>query len=99
MAKLGGKSGEGLVNHFGLVRLRVKGSGNLRLRLLSLDEVQEDVLFPLVMAATTDTEPTLLANFTQQRASLEIKTTTINEIFQISKVVIFAKPVAASYPQ
>ena len=92
-------SNEELVNHFGLTRLRVKGFGNLRQRLLSLDEVRENILNPIVMVNNTNVEPTKLANFTEQRASLEIKTTEINEWFQISKVIIFSKPVAKSYPQ
>jgi hypothetical protein len=91
-------SGEEVVNHYGAVRLRVAGSGNLKLRLLSLDEVRETILVPIVMADPNNIEPTRLSNFTQQRSQLEIKTTAINEIFHCSKVVIFIKPVATSYP-
>lgn len=96
--KLSGSSGEGLINHYGLVRMRLRGSGNLLMRLLSLDEVKEFVLAPFVMQVNTDIEPTRLSNFTQQRAQLEIKTTVINETFQISRIVIFSKQVATSYP-
>lgn len=99
MPRLNAGAGEELINHFGLTRFRVTGSGNLRLRFLSLDEVYEDVLAVLPMSAATDVESTRLANFTQQRAQLEIKTTEINEYFQISKIVIFTKPVATSYPE
>lgn len=96
--KLSGSAGEGLINHYGLIRMRLRGSGNLLLRLLSLDEVRESVLVPLIMAASTDIEPTRLSNFNQQRAQLEIKTTVIDETFEISRIVIFSKPVATSYP-
>lgn len=96
--RVNGSAGEGLVNHFGMIRLRLKGSGNLQMRLLSLDEVRESVLVPLAMQANTDIEPTRLSNFTQQRAQLEIKTSVIDETFQISKIVIFSRPVATSYP-
>lgn len=91
-------SGEESINHYGAVRMNLTGSGFLRMRLLSLKEVRQDVLVPFTMLVATDVEPTRLSNFTQQRAQLEIKTTAINEIFQISKIVIFAKPVASSYP-
>lgn len=91
-------SGEESVNHYGGVRMRVTGSGNLKMRLLSLSETRESVLIPFVLAATTDIEPFRLANFTQQRAQLEIKTTVINETFEISKIIIFVKPVASSLP-
>ena len=92
------KGNEELVNHFGAVRLRVSGSGNLRLRLLSLDEVKTQTLVPIVMSDPAYIEPTRLSNFTQQRASLEISTTMINEYFLISKIIIFTKPVATSFP-
>lgn len=91
-------SGEGQINHYGLVRLRVNGSGNLMLRLLSKDEVRENVLVPLVMIDPTNIEPVRLSNFTEQRAALEIKTVEADEIFSISKIVIFSKPTATSYP-
>jgi hypothetical protein len=91
-------SDEMLVNHFGFTRIRLTGSGLLHQRLQSLGEVREFVMVPLVMASPTDIEPTRLANFTQQRASLEGKTTQINEVFEISKIVVFSKQVATSYP-
>ena len=96
MAKRSG--GEETVNHFGLVRLRITGTGNFRMRLQSLGEVREFVMVALVMADPTDIEPVRLANFTQQRASLEGKTTEIDEVFEISKIIVFAKQVATSYP-
>jgi hypothetical protein len=90
---------EELINHYGLVRLRVIGSGSLQLRLLSLDEVNTTTLSPITMADPTDIEPTRLSNLTTQRCSLELKTTAINETFRCSKIIIFAKPTAASYPE
>lgn len=51
------------------------------------------------MSALTNREPTVLANFIDQRAQLEGKTTLINETFNISKITIFVKPVATGYPQ
>lgn len=89
---------EEIVSHFGLVRLRLNGSGNLKLKLWSLDQVKSSTLVPLVMASSTNIEPTRLCNFTQQRAQLEIRTIGIDQTFKISKVIIFAKPVATSYP-
>jgi hypothetical protein len=91
-------SGEGGVIHYGAVRLRVNGSGNLQMRLISLDEVKERVLVPIAMSTLTNKEPNRLTNFTQQRAQLEIKTTEMDEVFNISKIVIFIKPVATSFP-
>lgn len=92
------KSTEEIINHYGAVRMRVTGAGNLRMRLLSLSETRQFPLFPFTMLSTTDIQPTRLANFTQQRAQLKIGTNQIDEVFEISKIVIFVKPVASSYP-
>lgn len=93
------KPNEEVINHFGAVRMRVTGSANLNLTLFSLDEVRADVLLPIPITPTSNIEPTRLANFTQQRAKLEIRTININEVFQISKLLIFIKPVAKSFPE
>jgi hypothetical protein len=92
-----GSSGEN-VNHFGGVRMRVVGSGNLLMSFYSLDDVRSQTLVPFSLSSSTRFEPFRLANFTEQRASLEIKTTVINEWFRINRVIIFARPVAVEYP-
>ncbi len=92
-------SAEEIVNHYGAVRLRVNGSASLQMTLFSLDEVQSNVLLPLTLSSITNIEPNRLSNFTQQRAKLQIKTTGLGETFQISKIIVFAKPVAKSFPE
>lgn len=93
------KGDEGLINHFGSIRLRVTGSANLQMTLLSLDEVQRNILIPLPIQSTTSVEPTRLSNFTQQRAKLRLGTSVLGESFLISKIIIFIKPVATSWPE
>jgi len=85
--------------HFNAVRLRVTGSGNLQLDLHSLSDVNSSSLTDVVLASLTNREPTILANFIEQRAYLEIKTTEINETFVISRITMFIKPVATGFPQ
>lgn len=80
------------------VRMRVVGSGNLRTTLYSLDEVNSSTLANIAMQATTNREPTILANFTEQRMQVEVKTTEMDETFRIGKIIIFVKPVAEDYP-
>jgi hypothetical protein len=92
-------SGEEVVNHYGAIRLRVTGSANLRPTLYSLDEVRQTALTSLVLSSSTAIEPNRLANFTQQRAKLELRTININETFEISRIIIFIKPVAKSFPE
>jgi len=95
VAKRGGDESE---HHVVSVRLRVNGSGNLKLALTDLNQVQTQNLVPLPMQSTTRIEPTRLANFQSQRIRLELTTTEINEVFRINRIIIFAKPVAVEYP-
>lgn len=78
--------------------MRVVGSGNLLLSLKDLDDVQTQDLAELPMQATTRFEPTRLANFQSQRIRLVGETTEIDETMRISRIIIFAKPVAVEYP-
>ena len=91
--------GEEVSNHYGAVRLRMRGDGNLRLTLKSLSEVKIKTLLSLVLQPKTYKEPNRITNFTQQRAKLEVRTTEIDENFEISKIIVFMKPVAKSYPE
>jgi hypothetical protein len=90
---------DGQLLHFGAARLRVSGVGNLRMSLVSLDDIYSSTLIPLVLSSGTNREPTQLSNFIQQRALLRIETTDINERFNVSKVIVYIKPVANSFPQ
>lgn len=85
--------------HFHVVRMRVTGAGNLQLFFRSLDDVNNVQLTDIPMAATTNREPNILANFIDQRAQLEFRTILINEVFNISKIRIFTRPIATGYPQ
>lgn len=87
------------INHFNGIRVRVLGNGNLRPTLFSLSDVYEQVLIPLNMEEATNIQRTQLANFIQQRASLELKTTEIDEVFTISRIILFVKPMFTSVPQ
>ena len=99
MAKKSTSQDEGIINHYGAVRLRVNGFGALQLTLFSLDEVQSNVLVPIPLQTATNVEPNRLSNFTQQRAKLLIQVSALNETFQISKIIVFIKPVAKSFPE
>lgn len=87
------------INHFGAIRLRVTGSGNLKTTFFSLDEVNSDPQASITMSSTTAVEPTIDANFTEMRAKLRIETTAIDETFQISKIIVYVKKVGTSFPK
>lgn len=92
------KSSVDNILHFNGIRLRVTGSGNLKLTMHSLDDTVTLDLQNLTMASSTNILPTKLTNFRQQRALLEIKTTEIDESFKITKLIVFVVPVASEYP-
>lgn len=98
MAKKASGSEE-VVNHYGGIRIRVNGSGNLKAYFYSLDEIFYNKLLPIPMETQTNIQPTRIGNFTQQRAKLEIRTTEIDEQFNVHKIIILLKPVAKSFPQ
>ena len=91
-------AGGEIIYHIAGVRLRVVGSGSLRMFFRSLDDIRSFTLLPLTMAATTDREPTRLGNFRSQRTQVELRTTDIDEWFQISKIIVFAKASGSSLP-
>ena len=87
------------INHYTAIRLRVKGTGNLKLTLYSYDEEFSDPLADAVMAANTSIPSTALANFTQMMAKIDLRTTEIDEVFNVSQIIVFARPVGTSFPQ
>lgn len=98
MAKSKGDSTGEFEHHTVGIRMRVTGTGNLKLALTDYSNIQTQNLVPLPMVLNTRFEPTRLANFQSQRTRLVGTTTEINEVFEISRILIFAKPVAIEYP-
>lgn len=92
-----GSSGE-VISHVTGVRMRVTGSGNLKMTLFSLDDIRSQVLVPFPLTAATNIEPFRLANFLEQRVALEVRTTEINEWFRINRIIVFTKAKFTMYP-
>lgn len=90
--------GEGLIYHFGAIRMRVTGSGDLLLTLLSVDNVRELELTSFALDFSSNKEPTRLCNFTEERVALKFEVDAYDEYFELSKIVIFAKGMASNYP-
>lgn len=87
----------GNVVHFGAIRIRVVGSGNLIPTFYGFDNVQFQQLASLSMSSTNAIEPLVLANFKGQRARLKIETVNINETFKVNNITIFAKALWSQY--
>jgi hypothetical protein len=90
-------SGES-TSHFGSIRIRVDGTGFLRLSAFSLDDLNSKLMVPLLMAPKNRYSPTRIVNFVEQRATFELKTTGIGEKFRINRIIIFSKELYKSYP-
>ena len=84
--------------HFTSLRMRITGSGQLKMTMFSQDDVFSSPLVPFTMKAVTNIRPTRLMNFLHQRACLEGTTTETGEWFSINKIVIYAKEVFTDYP-
>lgn len=97
VARSHGSSGE-FISHFNGVKVRVNGTGSLKLKLFSLDDQRYEELADIQMSERTNIIPTTLANFVEQRCSLEIKTLNINDYFRINRIIIYSKFFASEYP-
>lgn len=86
------------INHIVGVRMRLTGTGNLKMNLYGLDDIRSYEMKDLVMSSAPGLEPTRQCNFRSQRTQLEIKTIEMNDYFRIARIVIFSKPSATSYP-
>ncbi len=89
----------GEILHFTAVRYRINGSGNLETFLRSLDDINNAQLIDIAMQTLTNREPTILANFIDQRSQIEVRTIAIDEVFTISRMLIFVKPLYVEYPR
>lgn len=92
-----GSSGEN-ISHFASIRIRVVGEGELRIAAYSLDDVKLKNLAPITMQVSSRIIPTRIVNFMEQRASFQLQTTGMDEVFKINRIVVFMKEVYTSYP-
>lgn len=88
----------GLIYHCVGVRIRVTGSGLLRTSLHDLG-VESSTLHTITMQLATGKFGNVIANFKSQKMQVEVKTTSINERFKISNIMVFTKPSSTGYPQ
>jgi len=82
---------EGDVYHFCGIRLRVKGSGALDIRIEGLDAVLSATPTSLVMTPTPGKELFRGFNFTNERCSVKLTIDGAGERFTLTKFVLFSK--------
>ena len=98
MAKKQNVGGGEWEHHIVATRLRITGSGQFKQTLESYQAVRTQNLLDLPIVASTAVEPMRLANFQAQRIRLVGKVSGIDQNFTIGRIIIYAKPVAAEYP-
>lgn len=84
--------------HFGSVKLRITGSGNVDMQLIGLDDVLTQTLYPLPISEVSGREPVRLANLVGQRMRLKISTDEIDEWINVNRIILYVKPIYSSYP-
>jgi len=86
------------VHHCSMIRVRVVGTGNLLATLYNMEEEFSEIIDPIVMATTNPNIAERLTNFGEQRISLRLETTEIDEIFRITRISFYLKQLWTSLP-
>lgn len=84
--------------HTAAVRIRVIGQGNLDVSLFGYNSIDSQDLVAIAMTNSSGREMNRLANFTTQMTRIRLSTNEINEIMQVSSIIIFMKPLWSDYP-
>lgn len=91
-------AGDGSILHFGAIRVRVTGNGNLRPQMQGFDDVETEDLVPIPMSSPNGRTMTRLSNFQGQAGKLRLETTTINEVMRVNDITIFVRPLWVDFP-
>ena len=78
------------VDHFALLRLRARGSGNLLITLYGEDEVLSLSPTPLVLTALPGKSISRKINFVNERCSIKLEVNSADDWFNISRLILFA---------
>lgn len=83
--------------HLGGTRIRiVSGSGNL---IVTYSDINSTSYSQTSYTMISQAEPFILANLVTQKAKLRIEVDNIDETFQISRIIIYYKPLWTMAPQ
>jgi hypothetical protein len=96
-ARTSGSQGEN-ITHFNAIRMRIQGSGNLKMSMISQDEIITKSMVDLPLKEANNIQPTRLTNFMQQRAIFELHTEKRLDFFRINRIILFTKETFSSYP-
>lgn len=85
-------SAKGWINHFGGVKLRIKGIGSLQITATGEDDSNSKSFPSISLQVSPGYEPDRLLNFENEKMSLKFRLVNINEKFTISRIDVYAKP-------
>lgn len=94
---LGNKDAD--ILHFGALRGRVTGTGNLLMSIFSLDDVRSKIMVPFDLQVTNHAMPHRLINFNTQKARIKFGTQDLDDFFNIDRVIVFVKKLFTMHPQ
>lgn len=89
----------GTILHFGAIRIRVVGKGNMICTFQGFDDVLTQQLVAVDMAYPESRLKMRLANFQSQAGKLRMETTQLGEVMRVNDLTIFVKPLWSEYPQ
>lgn len=81
------------INHFGGIKLRVKGTGNLQVSMFGEDDTVTATAPSIIMAQNPGYEPDRITNFQNEKMALKLRANLFEERATISKITIYAKPI------
>lgn len=88
----------GWVNHFGGVKFRIRGLGNLLLTLYGEDDITTTTVPSITLSPAPGKEIDMPFNFKNEKMSLKFRVNTFGSRFICDKVEIYAKPLWESRP-
>lgn len=89
---------KGWICHFGLVRFRITGTGNLQITLTGEDGVSSVSPPSIALSTSPGEEPDRFINFINEKMSMKLRTNLFGEKFTLSRVDVMVKPLWASRP-
>jgi hypothetical protein len=92
-------AGAGWINHFGGMKLRVKGNGLLQISMYGEDEVFQSNAPSITLQATPGREFDQLINVLNEKCSVKLRVNNFGEYFTLSEFTLWAKPVYLRRPQ
>jgi len=80
------------ISHFGGLKLRVIGSGNLQINLTGEDGSNSQDPPGITLSTNSGAEPDRLINFINEKCSIKLRVSFPGEKFNLSKVTLYARP-------